>query len=288
MNQAIYRELLPQEYIERFTKQSIREDGRQFEQIRSIKYLRKNEVSLLSMGQTLVMASTEIKQYEDKQVNQLVTSQKYLIEAEAKLNSGQHGSSDVFSPIDIMKQESYYSQYIQNIINKNYQAIYAICQISKEIPNLYWEIKLNLRVVNNDGNLLDALLLAAQFELFNCQVNQTVVKTIDGALQLEIIEDKKKHLEFNIEDFLYPVQCSLFQNEVIIVDPSNFEQEYSEANIQVISSLNNKTQSINKLGARDIKFEALEVVSAKASQITQQRRQNLYELLTNHKQEFTL
>ncbi|KAL4476468.1 hypothetical protein ABPG74_010201 [Tetrahymena malaccensis] len=288
MNQAIFRELLPQEYIERFTKESIREDGRQFEQIRSIKYLRKNEVTLLSMGQTLVMASTEIKQYEDKQINQLVTSQKYLIEVEAKLNSGQHGSSDVYSPIDIMKQESYYSQYIQNIINKNYKGIYAICQITKEIPNLYWEIKLNLRVVNNDGNLLDALLLAAQFELFNCQVNETVVKTVDGALQLEIVEAKKKHLQFNIEDFLYPVQCSLFQNEVILIDPSNFEQEYSEANIQVVSSLNEKIQSINKLGSRDIKFEALEIVTTKASQITKQRTEKLYEFINNHKQEFTL
>ncbi|KAL4464173.1 hypothetical protein ABPG72_008575 [Tetrahymena utriculariae] len=288
MNQAIFRELLPQEYIERFAKESIREDGRQFDQIRSIKYLRKNEVTLLSMGQTLVMASTEIKQYEDKQVYQLVTSQKYLIETEAKLNSGQHGSSDIFSPINIMKQESYYSQYVQNIINKNYKGIYAICQISKEIPNLYWEIKLNLRVVNNDGNLLDALLLAAQFELFNFQVNETVVKTIDGALQLEIIEDKKKHLQFNIEDFLYPVQFSLFQNEVILVDPSNFEQEYSETNIQVISSLNEKIQSINKLGSRDIKLEALEIITTKASHITKQRTEKLYEFINNHNQEFTL
>lgn len=60
MNQAIFKEILPGEYLSRFTDEHIREDGRGFDEARPIKAIRKNEVCLLSVGQTLVMANIEI------------------------------------------------------------------------------------------------------------------------------------------------------------------------------------------------------------------------------------
>lgn len=89
-----------------------------------------------------------------------------------------------------------------------------------------------MRVVNNGGNILDALILAAQFELFSCQVNEVALTTIDGALTIELVKERKRYLQFNPEDFLFPVTCSQLEGgHVIAVDPSSFEETHSLANV---------------------------------------------------------
>lgn len=64
------------------------------------------------------------------------------------------------------------------------------------------------------------------------QVNEVALTTIDGALTIELAKEKKRYLQFNHEDFLFPVTCSQLEGgHVIAVDPSSFEETHSLANV---------------------------------------------------------
>jgi hypothetical protein len=64
------------------------------------------------------------------------------------------------------------------------------------------------------------------------QVNEVALTTIDGALTIELVKERKRYLQFNQEDFLFPVTCSQLEGgDVVVVDPSSFEETHSLTNV---------------------------------------------------------
>lgn len=65
-------------------------------------------------------------------------------------------------------------------------------------------------------------------------MNEIAVKSIDGSFVVETVKDKFRLFAFKVEDFLYPFTCSLFQEDVLLLDPSNYEETHADSTVQLI------------------------------------------------------
>lgn len=160
--------------------------------------------------------------------------------------------SSRFRPGPPGEQAQAASQFIADVIESS--DLINMEELCIEKAKLCWVLYCDIMCLDYDGNLLDACIIALLAALKNAQLPEvTINKETDLA---EVNMKKKKHLKIN----RHPVGSSfaVFDDTIIIVDPTTEEESLSTALLTVVTDEEDRLCAVHKPGGTSLSAEKLQ------------------------------
>ncbi|XP_026797542.3 exosome complex component RRP43 [Pangasianodon hypophthalmus] len=174
--------------------------------------------------------------------------------------------SSRFRPGPPGEQAQVASQFIADVIDDS--NIIKKEDLCIEKSKLCWVLYCDIMCLDYDGNLLDACLITLLAALKNAQLPKvTINKETDLA---EVDMQHKSHLQIN----KHPVASSfaVFDDEVIIVDPTTEEESLATALITAVTDEDDQLCAFHKPGGSSLSAEKLQDCISRA--VTRNREIN--------------
>ena len=112
-----------------------------------------------------------------------------------------------------------------------------------EAGKLVWVIYIDLTCLNLDGNILDVCIKSLVTALRTVRVPHVVIKKEeDEEEQISVDADKRSPLKLP-ESLPYCCTIAIFENDKLLVDPTEEEENYSMATITIVIQLSSKASS---------------------------------------------
>ncbi|XP_052187276.1 exosome complex component RRP45A-like isoform X2 [Diospyros lotus] len=244
----------------------LRIDGRRpFDYRRlNIKFSREDGSSEVQLGQTHVMGfvtSQLVQPYRDRP---------------------NEGSLSIFTEFSPMADPSFeagrpgeYAVELGRIIDRGLRESRAVdmeslCVIAGK---LVWAIRIDLHILDNGGNLIDAANIAALAALLTFRRPECTLGGEDGQEVIVHPPEEREPLPLIIHHLPVAVSFGFFSNEnIVVVDPSHDEEAVMKGRMTVTLNINGDVCSIQKPGGIGVMHSAimqcLRIASVKAADIT--------------------
>ncbi|KAI1903412.1 hypothetical protein AGOR_G00026910 [Albula goreensis] len=160
--------------------------------------------------------------------------------------------SSRFRPGPPGEQAQAASQFVADVIESS--EVIQGEDLCIEKGKLCWVLYCDIMCLDYDGNLLDACLVALVSALENVQLPEvTISKETDLA---EVNMDKKRHL--NIAKHPIGSSFAVFDDSIVIVDPTAEEESLSTAMMTVVTDEDDRLCTLYKPGGTSLSGEKLQ------------------------------
>ena len=280
MEAAAYKRLYPHEYYEKFISQETRPDGRPLGRGRPVSVARgvvgtSDGSCLVKIGRTTCLAAVNLElgvpELESPNQGTLEVTVELPPMCSSETRPGRHN-----------EEAAYVTGRVRDVLTDG--KVVDLRSLSIEPAKHCWKVFVDVYVLDHDGTILDAALLAANGALRDCVLP---VVSIDERGDVEVLygqavsglsaegdadeipKSKKvkpgeKTVGLNRQKRLVPAStplsctCALYKN-TILVDPSHEEEKLSETSVTVCVDELGKIVGVFKPGGRN---EASETVLA--------------------------
>ncbi|XP_034034170.1 exosome complex component RRP43 [Thalassophryne amazonica] len=156
------------------------------------------------------------------------------------------------------------SQFVADIIEKS--DIIQSEDLCIERGKLCWVLYCDMMCLDYDGNVLDSCIIALLAALKNTQLPEVSINTQTSAPEVNL--EKRKALKIH----KHPVSASfcLFDDSVLIVDPTADEETLSTARLTVVMNEDGTLCSVHKPGGTSLSGEKLQEC---ISRVTERQRE---------------
>jgi len=240
----------PKEFFHQFLKENIRPDGRQLLEFRKT-LLNLGSIStaegsaLVRLGNTMVVCGikAELCQPTPAEPN------KGFVVPNIQLPPV---CSAEFRPGPPSEKAQIISQFIADTINNS--KILALEHLCIEQDKLCWVLYADIVCVCHDGNIVDAALLALMAAMENTLLPKVTIDPETGVGQASSTE--KEHLAISNR----PVSCTiaLFENSILLVDPTHKEEELAEGSVTIVVGSSNELCYVYKPGGCSLTDDILQ------------------------------
>ncbi|KAJ8266682.1 hypothetical protein GJAV_G00133430 [Gymnothorax javanicus] len=160
--------------------------------------------------------------------------------------------SSKFRPGPPGEQAQAASQFIADVLESSEIILKEDLCLGK--GKLCWVLYCDIMCLDYDGNLLDACLIALLAALKNVQLPEVSInKDTDLA---EVDTDKKQHL--NIAKHPVGSSFAIFDDSIVIVDPTAEEEVLSTATLTIVTDEDDKLSMLHKPGGTSLSSEKLQ------------------------------
>ena len=213
----------PDEYFQRFIDHGIRPDGRQLNEYRPLNIgigsiTTADGSAVLKLGKTTVVCGVRAQLTNPPVLN---PNEGYLV-----INITIPGVSKGITK-HTSEEATTLNQIVQEMVSNSKMFDLASLIIEKE--KLCWSLFCDVIVCNNDGNALDACLLALVGALKNTQLPGV---TVDEDSDLPVVNSAVKQ-EVVLREIPVCVSTAIFRENYVIVDPNAEEEKLSSGNMVV-------------------------------------------------------
>ncbi len=236
--------------IENLLREGIRTDGRKLNEIRRIKitpnYIERAEGSaLVELGSTMVLVGVKtdiVPPFSDTpEEGVLVVHAEFVPLASSTFEPG---------PPDENALE------LARVIDRSLREVKAIPlnELVLEPKKHVWRIFVDIYVLNHDGNLYDASMLATMAALMNTKLPKAVK---DEDADTFIIERSERSTSLNINYKVVTVTVAKI-NQTIIVDPNYEEEQLASARLVIAVDDQQRIVGMQKIGMGYFTYNEIE------------------------------
>jgi len=241
----------PIEFYKHFLKENVRPDGRELLKFRdallnigSINTARGS--ALVRLGHTMVICGISAELAEPK----ATTPDKGFFVPNVDLPPS---CSNKYRPGPPSDDAQILSQFVLDVAtNSEVLKLENLCIATKKLA---WVIYADIQCISHDGNLKDAIIAALYAALRN-----TKLPTVEYNEETADVQVKQDQL-FQLPIQTCPVSSTfaLFQDEILLADPTNEEEEISNGTITIVVNSEGKLCMVSKPGGAEMKEEKLKV-----------------------------
>lgn len=265
MDQEVFRKVHPSEYLKRFLLNNVRPDGR-------------SPVTSRRMSLTTGSIGTAVGSATLKLGRTMVTSGVHAVLTEPSVASPGQGFLEVYVELLSMASSNYrggrisddavcLTEYVRSFISPHVD----LSKLCVESGLLVWRLQLTVYCLDNDGNLEDAVLLAAVAAIRNVMlptvriIDEDVESNDDGSSPAAMaIENPEEHsssivavattertTSLEIDTFPLPISFVLFDGKVLI-DPSAEEENVCDSRITFLFRPSGELRGVLKPGGKNL------------------------------------
>uniref|UniRef100_A0A672N628 Ribosomal RNA-processing protein 43 n=1 Tax=Sinocyclocheilus grahami TaxID=75366 RepID=A0A672N628_SINGR len=160
--------------------------------------------------------------------------------------------SSRFRPGPPGEQAQAASQFIADVIESS--DLINREELCIEKSKLCWVLYCDIMCLDYDGNLLDACIIVLLAALKNARLPEVTINKETDLAEVDI--QKKRHLKIN----RHPVGSSfvIFDDSIIIVDPTAEEESLSTALLTVVTDEEDRLCAVHKPGGTSLSGEKLQ------------------------------
>lgn len=239
----------PLEYYKEFLKENIRPDGRGLNEFRKT-FLNIDSINtadgsaLIRLGETMVVCGIKSELAEPTLED---PNKGYFI---PNVDLPPLCSSEYLPGPPSDKSQVLSQQVLEYFSNSQLLNLDELCVQTKK---LCWVLYADIVCISHDGNLLDAILIALLAALINTKLPVMKVNDETG----EIVASDKDTFTLNIVNKAVSTSLALFNESILLVDPTHEEEDLSNGVITVVMGANQKLVSLYKPGGVAVKDETL-------------------------------
>jgi len=239
----------PLEYYKEFLKENIRPDGRGLNEFRKT-FLNIDSINtadgsaLIRLGETMVVCGIKSELAEPTLED---PNKGYFI---PNVDLPPLCSSEYLPGPPSDKSQVLSQQVLEYFSNSQLLNLDELCVQTKK---LCWVLYADIVCISHDGNLLDAILIALLAALINTKLPVMKVNDETG----EIVASDKDTFTLNIVNKAVSTSLALFNESLLLVDPTHEEEDLSNGVITVVMGANQKLVSLYKPGGVAVKDETL-------------------------------
>jgi len=239
----------PLEYYKEFLKENIRPDGRGLNEFRKT-FLNIDSINtadgsaLIRLGETMVVCGIKSELAEPTLED---PNKGYFI---PNVDLPPLCSSEYLPGPPSDKSQVLSQQVLEYFSNSQLLNLDELCVQTKK---LCWVLYADIVCISHDGNLLDAILIALLAALINTKLPVMKVNEETG----EIVASDKDTFTLNIVNKAVSTSVALFNESLLLVDPTHEEEDLSNGVITVVMGANQKLVSLYKPGGVAVKDETL-------------------------------
>jgi len=239
----------PLEYYKEFLKENIRPDGRGLNEFRKT-FLNIDSINtadgsaLIRLGETMVVCGIKSELAEPTLED---PNKGYFI---PNVDLPPLCSSEYLPGPPSDKSQVLSQQVLEYFSNSQLLNLDELCVQTKK---LCWVLYADIVCISHDGNLLDAILIALLAALINTKLPVMKVNEETG----EIVASDKDTFTLNIVNKAVSTSLALFNESILLVDPTHEEEDLSNGVITVVMGANQKLVSLYKPGGVAVKDETL-------------------------------
>lgn len=274
MNQEVFRKVHPHEYLRRFLSENVRPDGRAPFTSRKISITTGSVgtavgSALLKLGHTTVVAGVHATLTQPS----VATKDQGFLETSVELLSLASGNYKAGRSSD---EATCLTEYLRSIIAPRI----PLAQLCVEEEHLVWYLRLTVYVMDHDGNLEDAVLLAAVAALKNVQLPEVeMLDEEENGMDVEAGKDanadakensiavavasSERTITLQNNGFPLSVSFALFDGNPLI-DPSVEEESICNCRITFLLDASGELHGVLKPGGSTISEEVYETCLAHA------------------------
>eukprot|EP01023_Acetabularia_acetabulum_P067952 TRINITY_DN9502_c0_g1_i1.p1 TRINITY_DN9502_c0_g1~~TRINITY_DN9502_c0_g1_i1.p1 ORF type:complete len:266 (+),score=35.91 TRINITY_DN9502_c0_g1_i1:105-902(+) len=264
--QDTFSQLYPEQYYKKFVEAQVRPDGRSFGESRSASVAAgvissADSSALARIGKTAVIAGIKLE----------------LTVPEVQENDKGHFKVGLeFSKLCQAqdKQAQIIREKLQAVIVR--EDFLDLTQLCIEKSQAAWEVVLDAYVLDNDGSVFDAALLAAVAAVKTLKIPQV---NFHGAGQIQLQEQSdKKSLQLGYNPI--GLTCGLFQ-EKLVTDPNRHEESLMEQIVNLVTDENKNMIGIfmeggsTMLDVRNFNY-CIQLAEARYTEIAQELQRCLH------------
>ena len=208
------------DFIRQGIQMGIRPDGRELTEIRDLSIEtgvleQSSGSSLIIWGNTRVIVGVGLAIGETELENDDEGSEK----AEGKIRCSIECSS-------ITSVNSDYGLFLESSLNSSLDL-----KSLHIIPGVSWVLNVKVMVIDNGGNLLDAICLGIRTALYTTQIPKVDIQQVDGNFDYDLL-DEVEYLQMREA---IPISTTIYQvGSTRIVDPTIEEELCSDARVSVL------------------------------------------------------
>ncbi|KAI6647307.1 Complex component RRP43 [Oopsacas minuta] len=230
----------PDEYYQRFLDHEIRPDGRKLNEYRYLNIgigsiSTADGSAVLKIGKTTVICGVRA-QLTNPPI--LKPNHGYLV-----INVDIPGISKGLTKYTNDDEAYTISQIIQEMVSNS--KMLDLKSLGIEHKKLSWVLFCDIIICNNDGNALDACLLALVGALKNTRLPHV---TVDEDEDIPIVNSVTKH-ELVLREIPVCVTAAMFRENYVIIDPNTEEEKLSSGSIIVCSLEKGGISYMSSVGA---------------------------------------
>lgn len=275
MDEQVFRRIQPREYIDRFLKNNLRPDSRTPTMARKLSMTTGSVhtavgSAMIKLGRTAVVAGVQATLIEPSTTTPEEGVMEFAVEilATASLNFRQVRASD-----DAIVLTHYLRQWLDPHIDRK-----SLC-VESEL--LVWQLSLTVYVIDNDGNLDDAVVLAAVAALKN--VLLPTVTLLDDQenedseqLSHTVIAkaSQSRTIPLQLENLPLVVSFALFDQHALI-DPTMGEEAVMDARLAFLLTQAGELRAVDKPGGKTISAKLFNSCLAQAKERVETLMQKL-------------
>ena len=253
----------PEEYYQRFIDHDIRPDGRKLDEYRPINIgigsiKTADGSAVLKIGKTTVVCGIRA-QLTDPPI--LKPNEGYLV-ITVDIPGISRGVSKFAS-----EEAKTLNQTVQEMVNNS--KMFDVKSLNIEPSKLSWALFCDVIVCNNDGNALDACMLALVGALKNTQLPNV---TVEEDNPIPIVNSAIKN-NLVLSEIPVCVSTAIFRDNYVILDP-NAEEEQLSSGMSIVCTLGKGTMCyMSSVGAGvegSRKVELFELAKTHADKIRRQ------------------
>uniref|UniRef100_A0A8C9RAN6 Ribosomal RNA-processing protein 43 n=1 Tax=Scleropages formosus TaxID=113540 RepID=A0A8C9RAN6_SCLFO len=186
--------------------------------------------------------------------------------------------SSRFRPGPPGEQAQAASQFIADLIDS--ANIIQREDLCIESGKLSWVLYCDIMCLDYDGNLLDACVIALLAALENAQLPEV---TINKETELAEVNPQKLH-PLNVTKHPVGSSFAVFDNTIVIVDPTAEEESLSTATITVVTDEDERLCALHKPGGSGLSAEKLQDCISRAVTRHREVRKLIEEVLKSKQQ----
>jgi len=220
----------PLEYYKEFLKENIRPDGRGLNEFRKT-FLNIDSINtadgsaLIRLGETMVVCGIKSELAEPTLED---PNKGYFI---PNVDLPPLCSSEYLPGPPSDKSQVLSQQVLEYFSNSQLLNLDELCVQTKK---LCWVLYADIVCISHDGNLLDAILIALLAALINTKLPVMKVNDETG----EIVASDKDTFTLNIVNKAVSTSLALFNESLLLVDPTHEEEDLSNGVITVVMGAN--------------------------------------------------
>jgi len=228
-----YRKIYPSEFYKKFLIHGVRPDGRSLNKTRKTKITTgsistADGSSFIKMGNTSVIAgviaeigpptsTTDAK----KKNGEIYVNLEMNPICSPRIRSGR-------PPDEAQENSEFLTKLIKELKIVDWEGIYVESDKKIEDQKYVWHLYVDLYVLNHDGNIKDASLIATLFAL-----NNTSLPAIKIENDQVLCDAEKPKTKLKITQFPIPSSFAIVEDS-LIVDPTSEEEELSKTTLTIL------------------------------------------------------
>uniref|UniRef100_A0A3Q2WSD1 Ribosomal RNA-processing protein 43 n=1 Tax=Haplochromis burtoni TaxID=8153 RepID=A0A3Q2WSD1_HAPBU len=171
--------------------------------------------------------------------------------------------SSRFRPGPPGEQAQAASQFIADVIESS--EVIKTEDLCIDRGKLCWVLYCDLMCLDYDGNILDACVIALLAALKNTRLPEVTINKETSAPEVNL----EKRRELQIHKHLVSASFCIFDDSILIADPTAEEETLSTANLTVVTDEDDRLCSVHKPGGTSLSGERLQECISRAT--TRQR-----------------